>query len=77
MVILHIHNMHPVRSSLFHIYSFIIMYFQAMEALGVANYNKTPHGKDNDRISSEVFSQEAYDYFIFIIFSLNCFFIFL
>jgi len=53
------------------------MYFQAMEALGVANYNKTPHGKDNDRISSEVFSQEAYDYFVFIIFSSNYYFIFL
>jgi hypothetical protein len=36
-----------------------------MEALGVTNYNKIPAGKDNDRISSETFCQEAYVYFIF------------
>jgi hypothetical protein len=37
-----------------------------MEALGITNYNKTPTGKDKDRISSETFCQEAYVYFRFL-----------
>ncbi|UJR31716.1 hypothetical protein I4U23_019196 [Adineta vaga] len=34
-------------------------YASTMEALGVSNYNASPAGKDNDRITFEIFSQEA------------------
>ena len=44
------------------------MFFSAMDALGIVNYNTSPPGKDDDRISFETFSQEAYDYFVFIVF---------
>ncbi len=44
-----------------------------MEALGITKYNKTPTGKDNDRISSETFCQEAYVYLLFLSFSLYLF----
>ncbi len=57
--------MHPVTSYL--LYDFIIISFLAMEALGITNYNKTPTGKDKDRISSETFCQEAYVHLILII----------
>jgi hypothetical protein len=30
-----------------------------MEAMGITKYNTTPTGKDDDRISSETFCQEA------------------
>jgi hypothetical protein len=43
------------------------LFFLAMEALGIQNYNTTPDGKDKDRISSETFCQEAYVHFILII----------
>jgi len=43
-------------------------FFLAMEALGVTNYNQTPAGKDNDRISSETFCQEAYVLFYILLF---------
>ena len=40
-----------------------------MEALGISKYNTSPAGKDNDRISSETFCQEAYvDHFSLILF---------
>jgi hypothetical protein len=34
-------------------------FFLAMEAMGITKYNTTPTGKDDDRISSETFCQEA------------------
>ncbi|CAF0725965.1 unnamed protein product [Adineta steineri] len=34
-------------------------YSSTMEALGLINYNNSPPGKDNDRITFETFSQEA------------------
>jgi hypothetical protein len=33
--------------------------FPAMEAMGITKYNTAPTGRDNDRISSETFCQEA------------------
>jgi hypothetical protein len=38
-----------------------------MEALGINNYNTSPNGKDNDRISSETFCQEAYVDLLFLL----------
>lgn len=37
-----------------------------MENLGITKYNTSPAGKDNDRITSDTFCQEAYDYLIII-----------
>lgn len=51
-------------SKIYSICSFVFC-IQAMEALGITKYNTTPAGKENDRIASETFCQEAYDIFFF------------